>query len=419
MKISVVAVGTRGDVEPHMALCCGLLKRGHQVKLAAPMDFERQASGLGLNFHPIGVSFRGLYDTKEGAALQACGHRSFALIKNLKKLASSIAGQVFSDIRGACGGADAVCYSLLGMSAYYFAKEMGIPSAITSLQPIGRTSSVFSPLVFSSLRLPRALNRMTHVMVEQVFWQFFRPLMKAKSKTAVPFWGHFNELYRSGSPMLFAYSPSVVPRPDDYQRNMHVTGFWMLPPDNGWKPPAALADFISSGSPPVCVGFGSMNSKRIGKILDAALRAILETGRRAIILKGWCKQPLGTNDLGSDIFVIDDVPHSWLFPRVSAVVHHGGAGTTAAALRAGVPSIVTPFFFDQWYWAQSLHRKGLGPEPISFDRASPQSLKTALDVVERSVPLKQRLSVMSTQLQFEDGVSNAIAILESAWDGKR
>jgi len=411
MKISLVAVGTRGDVEPHMALGARLMGQGHQVKLAAPIDFAQQSLALGFDFHPISVSFRALYRTTEGAALLACGNRSLQFIKELKRVASPVAGQVISDINDACRGADAVCYSLLGLPAYYFAKDLGIPSVATSLQPMGRTRSLPSPLFSADLPLPGSLNRMTYFIVEQVFWQFFRPLMKPWLKATIPFWGHFNDIYRSNSPMLFAYSPALVPKPRDFNPRMHVTGFWTLPLDSAWKPPASLADFLSSGPPPVCIGFGSMNSGRVEEIVDTARQAISGTGKRALLLTGWWEHRLGTKWPGDNVYVIDAVPHIWLFPKVAAVVHHGGAGTIAAALRAGVPSVVVPFFFDQWFWGQWLYRQRLGPAPIPFASLSVRSLKKALEEVENGVVFGQNLQILSRQLREEDGVQNAVTVL--------
>jgi sterol 3beta-glucosyltransferase len=418
MNISVVAVGTRGDVEPHMALATRLTARGHRVTLAAPTDFQRRSQALGLTFHPINVGLRDLYHTQAGAALLASANRPLEFIRQLKRIAIPIAEQVIVDIREACRGADAVYYSLLGLPAYYVAKELGIPSVATSMQPMGRTRSFPSPLYSSKLRLPGSLNRLTHLIVEQGFWQLCRPLMKDRFRS-VRFWGPFNELYRNQSPMLLAYSPSVVQRPEDYGPAMHVTGFWRLPLDIGWKPPASLAAFLSAGPPPICVGFGSMNSGRIDGMMATVLGAVAEARRRAIVLTGWWDHTVGTDLLGDDVYVTEAVPHSWLFPRVATVVHHGGAGTTAAALSAGVPSIVAPFFFDQWFWGRCLYAQGLGPEPISRRSLSTSSVRKTLEEVEHSVGFRRRLATVSRQLLGEDGVGTAIDAIEEAWSGRR
>lgn len=418
MRISVVAVGTRGDVEPHLALAARLSARGHQVTLAAPIDFAERTLALGLGFHRISVAFRHLYDTPEGADLLGSARRPFQFMRRLKRVVVPLAEQVIHDVRGACSGADVVCYSMLGLPAHYVARDLGIPSVSTYLQPIGRTRFAPSPLYSSRIRLPGAANLMTHRIGEQLFWQLCRPLMRANLETTLPTWGHFSELYQTGAPMLFAYSPLLVPRPADFESWMHVSGFWSLPLESGWRPPAALADFLSAGPPPVCIGFGSMNSGRIDAILPRIRQAIAETGRRAIILTGWWEQRCGAELAGDDVFVTEAAPHSWLFPRVAAVVHHGGAGTTAAALTAGVPSIVMPFFFDQWFWGNCLSRLRLGPDPISGRALSVRSIRHALEDVVSSSVLRQRLAHLGRQLRKEDGAGNACDVIEDACDGR-
>jgi len=340
----------------------------------------------------------------------------FHFIRHLRRVVVELAQQVMADIGDACRNSEGICYSLLGMPAHYIARDAGVPAVATSLQPVGRTRSFPSPLYRFQHWLPRPANLASHVLAEQAFWQLCRPLIKSGLRTSLPRWGHFGALHRGPNPTLFAFSPSVVPRPDDYRPWMHVTGYWTLPL-NGWRPPAALADFLASGPPPVCVGFGSMNSARIDQAMPEVLRGIAAAGQRAIVLKGWWNNGVDLSALGCEVHVTDAVPHAWLFPRVAAVVHHGGAGTVAAALRAGVPSIVVPFFFDQWFWGQRLQRQGLGPEPIALRRLSARRVASALEEVTRSSAMRQNLRTLSSRLAVEDGVGAAVTVLEEAWSG--
>jgi len=417
MNVAVVAVGTRGDVEPHMALSAGLAARGHRVKLVAPVDFQERARALGFAFHPIRVAFHDLYGTHAGAALLASDGRMFHFIRHLRRVVTEVAHQVIADIREACRGSEGICYSLLGLPAHYVARDAGVPAVATSLQPLGRTRSFPSPLYRPGHWMPGSANLATHVVAEQAFWQLCRPLLKAALRTALPRWGHFDALYRGPTPTLFAFSPSVVPRPDDYRPWMHVTGFWSLPL-NGWQPPGPLQDFLESGPPPVCVGFGSMNSARMDAVIPGVLKGIAGAGHRAILLKGWWDNRIDLGALGDDVYVADAVPHAWLFPRVAAAIHHGGAGTVAAALKAGVPSVVAPFFFDQWFWGRTLHRLKLGPEPIPFRRLSPRRVQDALEQAGRSTAMRESLRTLSSRLAVEDGVGAAVAVLEEAWSGR-
>jgi len=155
-----------------------------------------------------------------------------------------------------------------------------------------------------------------------------------------------------------------------------------------------------------------MNSPRIGRAMSVILRAIGEVGKRAVVLTGWWDGGGVTG--GPGVHVAEAVPHSWLLPRVSAVIHHGGAGTVAAALRAGVPSIVAPFFFDQWFWAQWLHRRGLGPEPLSLRGVATATVTRALAAADDAASDSQGLQLLSRKLEQEDGVGRAIAAIEAA-----
>ena len=416
MRIAVVAVGTRGDVEPHAALCAGLQRAGYDACLCAPDDFACPVAAKGIPVHPIPVSFRELCESEGGAALLASGGHSIRLLRTLGRLAADVAAQIIGAVRTACRDADAVCYSPLGLPAFYFARELGIPAFATGLQPLGRTREYACPV----LRLPRGtpgpLNRLSYHLMEQMFWQIARPLLRSHVRDPLPCWGHYTALYRDPLPVLFGYSPLVVPRPRDWKPWMHATGYWrsLVPPPSL---PDDLEDFLSAG-PAVCFGFGSMHSGRIARIFEAAIEMVAQTGRRIVMLTGWSGY---TGPLGSqgNIFVTDYIPHDSLVPRMSAVVHHGGAGTTAAALRAGVPSVILPFFFDQGFWGRWLATRRLGPPPIAFDRRSAPALARALDIAETSQDMRCRLQILSSKLRREDGAGRAAAIIGEALDAIR
>ena len=179
---------------------------------------------------------------------------------------------------------------------------------------------------------------------------------------AAPFFGPFDAEPVRGQPILYGYSPAVIPPPADWGADIHVTGYWFLDPAEDWTPDAALTDFLAAGPPPVYVGFGSMSSRNPEATANLILDALARTGQRGIIHAGW--GGLQRTDLPASVMMVDGVPFAWLFPRVAAVVHHGGAGTTSAGLRAGVPSVVVPFFGDQPFWAQRVADLGVGPAPI-------------------------------------------------------
>jgi sterol 3beta-glucosyltransferase len=415
MNLTVVAVGTRGDVEPHLALCQALLRAGYRARLCAPADFASSAQALKIPFHPIPVRFRHLIGSPEGGAMLGSGANGLRLLRELPVVAAKVAGEVITAIREACEDAHAVCHSPLGLPARFFALERNIPAIASFMQPLGFTRERPSPLFGMPASAPRVLNGASHVLLEELFWLAARPLMQRHLQQKLPRTGYFAGMRRSGSPLLFAYSPSLVPTPRDWTTGMRVTGYWTLPRETAWRPPSGLLDFLAAGRPPVCIGFGSMNGPRMDGVFDTALRVAAESGRRAIILTGWSGRLL-PQAASRNVFVLESAPHDWLFPRAAAVIHHGGAGTTAAALRAGVPSVILPFFFDQAFWGRWLHERGLGSRPIPLRKLSDARLRRALDVAEAPGPTRARIRELARRLRDEDGPAAAVRAIDQILD---
>ena len=412
MKLALIAIGTRGDVEPHAELCAGLRRAGFDARLCAPQDMAPFIEELGIPFDAIPVSFRQLCGTSEGGALLGSGDNGPGFLKRLHRLAKNAAEQTIKGIRAACDRADAVCYSPLGLPARYFAAERGIPAFATALQPLGRTGEIPHPMLGLPHWSPRFINACSYRVIEQLFWQVARPLLQSHLSHRLTLRGDFGKLYSHPRPILFGYSPLVVPRPRDWKPWMHATGYW-----NGlhsvWRPPAALEDFLHEG-PAICIGFGSMNTRRIERIMDVTLEAVRATRRRAVVLTGWSDYSGAADGRHGDLFFTKAVPHEWLFPRVTAVISHGGAGTIAAALRSAVPSIVLPFFFDQGFWGKWLAAGGLGPPPLPFHRLNAKAVSGALDKATGCPEIQSRLRALADKLHEEDGVGRAVSILSEA-----
>ena len=214
----------------------------------------------------------------------------------------------------------------------------------------------------------------------------------------------------NGFPMLYGFSPSVVPKPTDWGADDHVTGYWFLDSDDDWTPPQDLLNFLQAGPPPVYIGFGSMSSRKPAETTDLVLQALAKTQQRAILLSGW--DGMQMTDLPASVCMVDSIPHAWLFARVAAVVHHGGAGTTAAGLRAGVPSIVIPFLGDQPFWGQRVHDLGVGPAPIPRSKLTVDRLAGAIQEAVTNTTMRQRAAELGSKIQAEDGIANAVAIIQ-------
>ena len=206
--------------------------------------------------------------------------------------------------------------------------------------------------------------------------------------------------------MLYGWSPSVLPQPPDWGRWLHVTGYWFLERLGEWKPPRELADFLDSGPPPVYVGFGSMNKTDPEQLTDIVLRALERTDRRGVLVTGW--GGISNSASPDTVFAVEEVPHDWLFERVEAAVHHGGAGTTAASLRAGIPTIVVPFFADQPFWGRRVAELGVGPEPIPRRSLTVERLTSAIRQATSDRDMKSRAAALGQRIRAETGIERAV-----------
>ena len=277
--------------------------------------------------------------------------------------------------------------------------------------PLTRTRSFPSFLIGGGKDRGPIIDSLLWRVTEQFIWQVSRSFdNKMRNELLglprLPFLGpSARQLERT--PLYYAFSPSVVPRPADWPDRIHVTGFWFSDPLPGWTPPSDLVAFLESGPSPVYVGFGSMPSGSAEDTLKLILKALELSHQRGILLSGWA----GIGDvrkLPEYAFGVQSVPHSWLFPRMSAVVHHGGAGTTGAGLRAGVPAVVTPFVADQPNWARRIEALGVGPRAIPFRELTADSLANAIRQATSDAAMRKRASDLGQRIRAEDGVGTTV-----------
>jgi UDP:flavonoid glycosyltransferase YjiC (YdhE family) len=301
------------------------------------------------------------------------------------------------------------------------AEKFGLPVVQAYYIPFTPTRA-FPSFMFP--RLPTWLggpaNRFTFHLARQVMWQGFRSADAVARRQVfdlppAPLWGPFGSDRLRDTPVLYGYSPHVIPPPPDWGADTSVVGYWFLDPPSGWTPPLALLDFVAAGPPPVYVGFGSMSSRNPQATAKLVLDALGAAGQRAVLLAGW--SGLRPADLPDSVLMVDSVPFAWLFPRMAAVVHHGGAGTTGAGLRAGVPSIVVPFFGDQPYWGRRVAELGVGPAPIPRKRLTVEVLAGAIDRAVTDPVLRRRAAELGTKIRAEDGVARAVAVVNTLASG--
>jgi sterol 3beta-glucosyltransferase len=279
----------------------------------------------------------------------------------------------------------------------------------TPLLPTGHFPAPGWPL---QQDIGRLHNRLSGFIMLQVIWQWYRPFVNQFRRRFGLSPDHAGSFYRTltSNPLLGAYSPHVIPRPPDWPPNVHLTGYWFPDAQVTWQPPADLQAFLDAGDPPIYAGFGSMSGQEPQQVAGIVLEALAKSGQRGLLLTGW--GGLQVPSVPERVFVIDTAPHSWLFPRMAAVMHHGGAGTTAEGLRAGVPSVIVPFILDQTFWGKRVKALGVGTELIPRKKLSADNLAQAIHSAVTHPEMRRRAASLGETLRAEDGVGRAVAIIQ-------
>jgi sterol 3beta-glucosyltransferase len=402
MHITILALGSRGDVQPYAVLGCGLKSAGHQVRFVTFESFASLVAELGLDFHPIPGDARAL--VADGGA------NMLGLVRSFTSLAKGYARSL-SDIR--LGETDLIINQLPGgLYGFDLAEKYNLPMMLASVIPLAPTETM--PLMgFPALPLS-GCNRMTYSMGEKVLWQMFRSVINEwRTQTLklppLPLKGYFDQLGTQKFPILNGFSEHVVPRPADWNEHIHITGYWFAE-EKYWNPPEDLLHFLDAGKPPVFIGFGSMPIKNPRRTTDIILEALKRSGQRGILQSGW--GGLGDVSLPENVFKIEYAPYSWLFPRMSMIFYHGGSGTTACALRSGIPSCVVPFVFDQFYWGKRSAELGVGPAPIPFKKMTVKKLQQAIEAGTHISEIQRRAADLGEKIRSENGVRAAINLIE-------
>jgi sterol 3beta-glucosyltransferase len=418
MRIAILALGTRGDVQPHVALGLGLQAAGHTVRLIAHADFRELAGWHGLELCALEETSCAWHQTAAGNRMIGAGSNPFVFMSGYGGLQDTLLERVAQECLDSVRGVDL----LLAASTALFlgdavAQKCHVPMYLTSLQPTAPTcyqANCLFPEMPDWGPLTWLYNLATHAVFGECFWQNCRAAVNRLRTRALglppfPWLGPARLL--TSVPTLHGYSTAVVPTPRDWGGHHHMTGYWFLdrPPD--WRPARELVDFLESGPKPVCVGFGSMHSTDTAAMTRLVCEALRASGQRGILLTGWGGLESVTRD--NSIFVAQAVAHDWLFPRVAAVVHHAGAGTTAACLRAGVPSISVPFMADQTYWARRVHALGAGPAPIRVKNLRAETLAAAIHQAVTDPRYRSKAAQLSQRIKAEDGIGTAVQVIHA------
>jgi len=412
MKITILTVGTRGDVQPYVALGKGLQRAGYDVTLATATNFEPFIRARGVNYAPLRADYYELVNSPESRALMS--GNPLRMIQNMKTTVFPLMRRLLDDSWTVSQGSDAIIYHPKVFSGIHIAEKLDIPCFVALTVPVITPTRAFPAPGLPVGSLGGWLNRRTYSLVGLASTAF-NGMVKTWRKEVLnlpPGKSATNDYLLRGQPVpiLYCYSKHILPVPDDWTRPTYVTGCWFLDTQGDWQPPPDLLEFIESGPAPVYVGFGSMSAKDPAKVTQTVIAALEKAGQRSVIATGW--GAIQDADVPPTIFKLNEAPHEWLFPRMAAVVHHGGAGTLAAGLRAGRPTVVCPFIADQPFWGNVVHRLGVGPEPISQRKFSVERLAEAIHTAVTDAGMQQRAAAVGEQIRAEDGVANAVAVIQ-------
>lgn len=400
MKITMLAIGSTGDVRPYMLLGRELHARGHAVTIAAFPNFEKMIRDAGLNFYPLSGDVVKMMNN-----LMKPGATGVNFLPQVEKSLKDVAPLLLRDLMDSCANADAMICTFFGSMYYSIAEKYGIPCIQTQYFPMDPNN--VTPISSApGQHLGRAWNRFSYKLgylligaLERRYltrWRMENGMSIRKPQTKPD--------YRIGGhtvPVIYAVSPLVMPRPKNWDEHIHMSGFWWDDHQVDFTPPDDLVHFLENGEKPIYIGFGSMVSGNMNKTFTQVLKAVRASRVRAVISLGWAGEQMHLKS-NNRVFFADYVPHDWLFPRVSAVVHHGGAGTTAAGLRYGKPTLVIPFGGDQPFWGARVQAIGCGPKPIHRDRITVQRLTRALIDLTTRPSYRVAAEELSERMRLEE-----------------
>lgn len=419
MKIFLIALGTRGDVQPYIALGLGLEKAGHKVTICTTANFRGFVTEYGLAFEPTRDEIVELLNTDAGRAVFDGGKSLWKTIKiyvELFKKSAAFQMHMLEDTWTAAEKSkpDVIVYHPKGYGAPHFAQKLGIPVILALLAPMLVPTAEFPAFGLPTWKLGGWYNRLTSkVLMGLAAMGFGKYVKRWRKEHGLPNLKRVTLVNTPAGPPIPAMhgiSRHVVPFPSDWPAHASMTGYWFLDEPENWQPPQSLVDFIQAGETPIYIGFGSMAGSKTAKVSQIVVDAVKKAKLRAILSTGW--GGINAQNLPDSILQIDGAPHSWLFSRVAAVVHHGGAGTTAAGLRAGKPSLVCPFFGDQPAWGQRIHALGAGPAPIAQKDLAVDNLAAALQDLTTNAGYRRNAEAIGEKLRHEDSIAPALAFIE-------
>jgi sterol 3beta-glucosyltransferase len=404
--ITILCAGSRGDFQPYIALAQELKKLGKDVRIAGGKSFEDFIKGYGIGFYPLSVDYQTANIDPEMLQAAQSSDSPLKMLLTFNKMKRYVLG-LTEEMYYACEGNELIVYHPGATIGYFAGEILGIPSVLAAPFPMHKTKEVASVIAYGKTKMPVKLS---YTLLQSMLWMAGKTgvialLKKKYGKLPKGFSCPFEKVDKM-HPAIVSCSNFVFPRPTDWNENIHQCGYWFVEENVEYTPSKELSDFLTKGKKPIYIGFGSVfNPSHKDEIVKIIIDALHKCGNRGII------SGMGSiENLPENIIAIESAPHTWLFERVSAVCHHGGAGTTAAGFKTGVPSIIVPFSNDQFAWAHRAYDLGIGSKPIYRKNLTADKLASAIEYA-LSDNIVANARTLSKKIADENGAKDCAKII--------
>ncbi|MBI1280720.1 MAG: glycosyltransferase [Anaerolineaceae bacterium] len=412
MHITIFVYGSWGDIRPHVVLGMALQAAGHEVQVVASRGYEAWVRARHLGFYPLTTDVNTF--AKEHASIMDAN--PLQQMQIARKLLNPIFTQMALEVLDATRESDVLMTVEFGVGLLFDILRVNkLKTILINPAPLNPTREFVTAASPAPDWFPFKdwYNRLSYTLIRRITWMI---LAGPRNEVAVKHLGLPKSKFKdfqamlAVTPALTTVSRHVVQRPADWDERFQITGY-LFDDDPQWTPAQALVDFLAAGDAPVYIGFGSMPDSQPEATTRLLIDAVKQSGKRAVILTGWAG--LGTDDVPDSIHILKYAPHSWLFPQMAAVVHHGGSGTTASGLRAGVPTIIVPHNADQPYWGRMVKQLGVGTEPIPRKKLTADKLAAAIRAVTSDPIMREKAVELGKKVSAEDGIREAVKVIRT------
>ncbi len=416
MKITILTYGSLGDVLPYISLALGLMDRKHEITLAAPENFEQLVKDNGIRYMPLNGNSQAILESEQGQKWMAAGDTK-SFFKELGLLFYNVRKELQKDSLAACQDADGIIVGTLMINyGTTLSEKLNLPFLCAIVNPVNVSTTAFPHFIVAYKSLPVGfLNALTYKLAFKTYSKqtagqinIWRESMGLPASTVVV----HDQVKKLKTPVIHGYSPNLLPKPNDWEKHISVTGVWKRKDGDKQSslPPEEFVRWIQSGSAPIYFGFGSMPILNPAEIQTMVSEICEETGMRAIINAGWSDFSGKKNEPGSSLYFIKQTDLEWLFPQCSVIVHHGGVGTTHVSLESGVPTIICSIFADNPLWGERLERLKIGKH-IRFRNIDKNKLIHAIKYLQNE-EIRKRAKLIGSKVREENGLKTALDLIE-------